>query len=84
MVYCPTTRETSDHFCPCFLAGLKVHLLLCHLETSEDYRVGVVPEPDGVGSIALAYDAGYRLLNSQVSEGIVRVFKVDNAPGLPQ
>src|SRR6266568_4258847 len=54
------------------------------LETTNNERVRIVPEPDTTGRLSLPNQPGYRLLHSQVHERIIPILDIDQPPGFRQ
>src|SRR2546426_8701539 len=81
MVYCAPAGKPPDNLGLGLLASLHVHLQPGGLKTTDNNRVGVVPETDGTGRFSLPNDPGYRFLHRHVHERIIRILNIDQSPG---
>src|SRR5712664_3262700 len=84
MIDRPPASKPSNNLGPGFLASLDVHLQPGRLETTNDNRIRVVPEPDRAGRFSLSDDPWYRLLQSQVHERIFPIFYINQPPCLQE
>src|SRR5690348_5606889 len=84
MVDCSASGKTSDHCCPGLFAGVEADLKLRGLETSQNYRVRVVPETNSTRRGAFSDCSWNSLLHTHVSVWIVPVLHIDQSPSLHQ
>src|SRR2546427_2474567 len=82
MIDCAASGKAPNDRSSGLLARVKIDFKSCRLEASQNYRVRVMPETNGVWSVTLTHRAWNGLLYAHVHERIVRVLHIDKPPCL--